>query len=1045
MFVAHSPATHPLIHAAPPHPTAVSETHCMSSGAEHTPALWYTPTVTQGLSQVQLEALVLICQSHERWLPPDDRERSGFCLGDGTGVGKGRVLAAVFAERWALRSSRTVLRGVWVSVTPDLAHAARQDLREVGGEHIPFMWGKSKRHLPPQGLVFCTYPELARGGPNARAILGWVAGGDECVMLFDESHRAKCSTQSGGSRTSAMLLQLQRSVPHARVVYSSATGADSVRSMLHMERLGLWGRRRVFHTAGDFDRVMRKAGLGAMEMMSCELRQRGLYVSRQLDVSNLSMRVWECPLDRDQTRTYDLSAELWRDLAAAGGRSGSLLRTQQQRYFRTLLTAHKAPAAIALAERCLAAGQSVVFVLQATGESSLKRGCADAGLGEALRRALQSAEPPFPPALRASLGSRIADLAARLPLNPLDQLLRHFGAERVAEISGRSYRLRSATPPVSYEKRTLSNEAERGLFMAGRKRVAILTSSGSSGISLHSSLEHANQQQRAQIVLEVPWSPTTFVQQMGRVHRCNQKSLPDIFLLSTTNVPAEQRFTATLHHRLQVLGALTGGDRRAISHTRQMGHHFSYGDQVTRRSIHALLRDITVRTLAARHRGGALLPAHAALRQLGVAPDRASQECLADAACERLHQVYTSSMIQPWNEQWVSCCEFRTPSVDDRSARFGQVMAVRQPPAMASATAPWLYYDPYQSQSGGAEMSFVPYVTQLQANTRIIDAQSARVLWDPDRYAEHLALLFVSAGGHLPAVVWSAPRHREFPDPFKSAIGALRDRMSEDALHSVCEFASNWYRHPKDPYRDMVNMQVLHVPVHKVSNDMWFNALLTTPLHQQRIYFEHLADLCRVARLRGEADVGIEGVVVSAVEVRDRHEWRLSRDERVELLDLSVLPLDHTLGWGEMARMCGCAEHDLWQQNRSKRFCVLLKKPDRWQLWSVADRRKPSRTGTPQQIRRLLDDRYTRVATDRAAHSRWEAQRRALVPSRRRVLLLTGSLLRWWSALHGILDRARVGRARTTSLADEVCRYTGLCIPPKVVGQVRSLLGSRRP
>ena len=199
--------------------------------------------------------------------------------------------------------------------------------------------------------------------------------------------------------------------------------------------------------------------------------------------------------------------------------------------------------------------------------------------------------------LRSELLEKLSDLV--LPENPLDQMINYFGSDQVAEISGRRKRLirDPRNNQVRYASRAPQgvpmnkvNTHENEQFQNGTKRIAIITAAGSTGISLHSSLSAINQQRRCQIVLELAWSAVLQMQSFGRTHRSFQKYPPKYILLST-NLGGERRFSATIARRLESLGALCKGDRKAADGGTQLSR-YTFESSLGRGTLNLLYRRI---------------------------------------------------------------------------------------------------------------------------------------------------------------------------------------------------------------------------------------------------------------------------------------------------------------------------------------------------------------------------------------------------------------------------------------------------------------------
>uniref|UniRef100_A0A2K5KA83 Protein strawberry notch homolog 1 n=1 Tax=Colobus angolensis palliatus TaxID=336983 RepID=A0A2K5KA83_COLAP len=200
--------------------------------------------------------------------------------------------------------------------------------------------------------------------------------------------------------------------------------------------------------------------------------------------------------------------------------------------------------------------------------------------------------------MKKDLLDTLEKLAENLLPNTLDELIDELGGpENVAEMTGRKGQVvNNDDGSISYESRSeldvpveILNITEKQRFMDGDKNIAIISEAASSGISLQADRRAKNQRRRVHMTLELPWSADRAIQQFGRTHRSNQVTAPEyVFLIS--ELAGEQRFASIVAKRLESLGALTHGDRRATE-SRDLSR-FNFDNKYGRNALEIVMKSI---------------------------------------------------------------------------------------------------------------------------------------------------------------------------------------------------------------------------------------------------------------------------------------------------------------------------------------------------------------------------------------------------------------------------------------------------------------------
>ncbi len=472
-----------------------------------------------------------------------------------------------------------------------------------------------------------------KGTKHIDVIEKWLGDDFDGVIVFDESHKMANlkPTKKGFGKTKASEIaiagnKLQNDMKNARVVYASATGATNIENLAYAQRLGLWGEGTQFADEEDFITKIGSSGIAAMELVARDMKAMGVYLARSISYDGVEYTQLQHKLTPDQKYMYNTMSEGWqvvlqnfdKAMQITGSAKSSQVKRARgqiygsmQQFYNQVLSSMSMPSVISDIEKELAAGHSCVIQIVNTNEAAQDRAVSeskergdtdlenlditprqlitgyvqnafpvqqyenyiDEKGNEQSRPVVDSKGTPVlnkqAVAMREELLAKINDIS--IPEGPLDMLINHFGAENVAEITGRSSRVvnkaeKNGNIHKELESRNSAkaNIAETKAFQDGEKRILVFSSAGGTGRSYHADKRAINQQKRIHYVLQPGWQASEAVQGFGRTHRSNQVDTP-IFKLISTDVMGHKRFVTSIARRLDQLGALTKGQRQTGS------------------------------------------------------------------------------------------------------------------------------------------------------------------------------------------------------------------------------------------------------------------------------------------------------------------------------------------------------------------------------------------------------------------------------------------------------------------------------------------------
>ena len=306
-----------------------------------------------------------------------------------------------------------------------------------------------------------------------------------------------------------------------------------------------------------------------MEQIMRELKMLGKFRSTTLWRGGTEYRAMDIPLTEAEKEHYRRAAVFINrvlDAAEKWGRMNArfknigLMISQAQQALKRLQFDFRLTRSMDIAEEDLKAGIQPIISLLYVNETSNEKGSVRSIIDMINTRHVVRDEGEFVDygeidEATAEKFELLELLATEFPplRDPIEAIEHRFGPENVASIIGGNKKTR----------RLVMED-----FQAGRRKVAVISSAGSTGINLHHVVNtpEGAHGRRDIILADYDWSAIDFWQRLGRGDRAGQLTAPYLTPVSL-GAAAERKFLSTIAIRMKSVGAVSSGSAESRGNT----------------------------------------------------------------------------------------------------------------------------------------------------------------------------------------------------------------------------------------------------------------------------------------------------------------------------------------------------------------------------------------------------------------------------------------------------------------------------------------------